>query len=114
MDDRSVTQRRYARYDADLEVAVHQDDLVLGGRIIQISRGGCLIYPALPMELKPQVEVSFHLSGDFPSINCDGEIIYNIAEKGTGVTLTGISESQQDLITQYFDARLAAQKQAKS
>ena len=114
MDDRSATHRRYARYDANLEVTVHQDDRAFGGRIIQISRGGCLIYPAFAMELKPQVEVSFHLSGDFPSINCDGEIIYNIAEKGTGVALTGISESQQDLITQYFEARLAAQKQANS
>ncbi|SRR6266700_5921832 len=114
MEAHSAKHRRYARYDADLEVKVQQDDGAFGGRIIQISQGGCLIYPALPIELAPQVEVSFHLSDDFPSINCHGEIIYNIAEKGTGVALTGISESQQDLITQYFEARLAAQKQAKS
>lgn len=114
MDDHSASRRRYARYNSDLEVTIQQEGAAFGGRITQISRGGCLIYPALPTELAPHVKVSFHLSDQLPPINCHGEIVYNIADKGTGVALTEISEFQQDLITQHFEAHQAAAKQAAS
>ena len=108
MDEHSESRRKYARYATDLEVTIHREDGVIGGRIVQISRGGCLIYPALPTDLAPHVKVSFRLSDQLPPINCHGEIVYNIADKGTGVALIEISEYQQDLITQHFEAQQAA------
>ncbi len=114
MDEQSESRRRYARFNADLEVTVHQEEGAFVGRITQISRGGCLIYPPLPAELAPHVKVSFRLSEKLPPINCHGEIVYTIADKGTGVALTEISEYQQDLITQHFEALQAAGKQTNS
>jgi PilZ domain-containing protein len=114
MDEHSAKRRKYARYKTDLEVTVQQEAGAFGGRITQISRGGCLIYPALPAELTPHVKVSFRLSDQLPPINCHGEIVYSIADQGSGVALTEISEYQQDLITQYFEAQQAAAKQSNS
>ena len=111
MDEHSVSRRRYVRYNTDLEVAIQQEGGTFGGRITQISRGGCLIYPALPAELAPHVKVSFRLSDQLPPINCYGEIVYNILDKGTGVALIALISGQIDMLVMAVPAA-AAQVQA--
>jgi PilZ domain-containing protein len=103
MDEKPLRARRYARYGTDLEIIIHQDPHPIRGRITQISRGGCLIFPALPPQPTPHLRMSFRLHQELPSINCMGEIVYNIADKGTGVALTEISEYNQELITKFFE-----------
>jgi len=49
-----------------------------------------------------------------PSINCKGEIVYSISDRGTGVAFTEISLYNQDRITQFFEKQLAAQRPAAS
>jgi hypothetical protein len=80
------------------------------GRISQVSRGGCLIFPPLPPLQATDLKMSFRLGEDLPYINCKGEIAYNIQDKGTGIAFTEISLYNQDLITNYFERQLAAGK----
>ncbi len=113
MDQPKVSRRRYARYSTDLPVTVHNEDGAFQGRITQISRGGCLIYPSLPADLPAHVKVTFNLSESLPPINCHGEIVYNIRDKGTGVALIEISEAQQDAITEFFESQVPVSKIAE-
>jgi hypothetical protein len=80
------------------------------GRIAQISRGGCLVFPPLPPHQNPELRLSFRLAEDYPYINCKGEVAYSIKDKGTGVAFTEISQYNQDLITEHFEKQLAAAK----
>lgn len=103
MDEKLLKPRRYVRYSTDLEILIHEEPHTIRRRITQISRGGCLIFPALPPQPTPHLRMSFRLDEKLPSINCMGEIIYNIAERGTGVALTEISERDQEMITHFFE-----------
>ncbi len=47
--------------------------------------------------------MSFRLADDLPEIHCQGEILYSISDKGTGIAFTEISVHNQALITQYFE-----------
>ena len=82
--------------------------------ITQISRGGCLIYPPLPSRTSTEIRLSFRLAKDLPYINCKGEIIYSINDRGTGVAFREISIFNQDLITDYFEKRRPAEQTAEA
>jgi hypothetical protein len=75
--------------------------------IVNMSRGGCLVFPAFAAESSPEIKLSFHLDDGEPPINCKGEVVYSIQDRGTGVAFTEISVYNQDRITSYFE-RLAA------
>lgn len=102
--------RNSPRYRAGLDVLVSTDSQAVETRIVQISRGGCLIFPPLPPQQDAGVRLSFRLAEGLPPINCRGEIAYSISDKGTGIAFTEISLYNQDLITQHFEGQLAAEK----
>jgi len=111
MEEPSVQNRRHPRYLADLEVIIYRQEDAIRAHIAQISRGGCLIFPPLSDPAASQLKMSFRLGEDLPYTNCKGEVAYSINDRGTGVVFTEISRYNQDLITDYFERRLAAQKQ---
>jgi hypothetical protein len=102
MDGKSLQPRRFERYKVDLEVVIQGQGGPIPARITQISRGGCMVFPALPPQPTPFLRLSFRLSPELPPINCIGEIIYSIEERGTGISLAEISENNQDMISQHF------------
>ena len=109
-----IEQRRFPRYFCDLRVTVYMDSGVAQTRIAQVSRGGCLIFPLLPHYRSPEVKISFALlEGDAP-INCKGEIVYSVKDRGTGVAFTEISIYNQDRITDFFAKTQPAGKPAGS
>lgn len=112
MADPGANKRRYPRYHADLDIIIYQPQTSIHGRIRQISRGGCLIFPPLPSLPSIPLRISFRLADDAPYINCKGEAVYSFADRGTGVAFTEISVYNQDLITAYFERQLAVEGQA--
>jgi hypothetical protein len=114
MADEGVQRRRFPRYAANIEVTVYLDSGAIHTHIPQVSRGGCLIFPPLPPHQSPGIKLSFHLGGGLPPINCKGEIVYSISDRGTGVAFTEISLYNQDRITEFFEKQLAAQRPAAS
>jgi PilZ domain len=103
MDEKSYKPRRYARYPTNLDVVIHVQPEPIHAHLLQLSRGGCQILPALPPQPTPFVKMSFRLSQELPSIDCVGEIIYSIEGKGTGIALSEISEENQEMISTYFE-----------
>ncbi len=103
-------RRRFPRYRTDLAVTVYLATGATVARISQISRGGCLIFPPLPAKVNPAVKLSFRMAEDLPFVNCKGEIVYSVMDRGTGVAFTEISQFNQDLITEYFEKQVAAGK----
>jgi c-di-GMP-binding flagellar brake protein YcgR len=106
MADQGTQRRRYPRYLAQIDAIIYLSPSPLKVRIVNISRGGCLIYPTLPPLPDPQLRISFRLSEEEPYVNCKGEVVYSIADKGTGVAFTEISIYNQERITEYFEKRL--------
>jgi hypothetical protein len=104
MEEESSEKRKFRRYPAALEVIVYQGGGTALGQIVQISRGGCLLKmppPAVAQGL--EMRLTFSLCADLPRINCKGEAIYYIADRGTGVAFKEISVHYQDLITSHFE-----------
>ena len=100
----SLEKRKFRRYPADLETIVYQRGGTVEERIVQVSRGGCLIKLPLPAVAQGmEIRLSFRLGADLPSINCKGEAVYYLAGRGVGVAFTEISAYNQDLITSYFE-----------
>jgi len=112
MAEQGAPPRRYPRYHADLDVIIYQAQNSIHGRIRQISRGGCLIFPLLPPLPSESLRISFRLRDDAPYINCRGEVVYSFEDKGTGIAFTEISIYNQDLITTHFRNQLAGEGQA--
>lgn len=108
MDEPQRPTRRFPRYHTDLDVTVSRGSLVSRSQITQISQGGCLIYPPLSAQESPEVRLSFRLDAGLPPINCKGEIVYTVVDKGTGTAFTEISPYNQDLITQHFKQKSVA------
>jgi len=71
-----------------------------------------LIFPPLPPLPSGQLRISFRLGGDAPYVNCKGEVVYSLEDKGTGVAFTEISIYNQDLIAKHFEKQLAGEGQA--
>src|SRR5438477_5829002 len=111
MQDADAPVRRHPRYVADLEVIIYRPGDAHRARITMISRGGCLIFPPLSDPTSATIKMSFRLTEDVPFINCKGQVVYIVQDQGTGVAFTEISQHNQDLITDYFERRLAAEKQ---
>ena len=104
MEEEFLQKRRFRRYPADLEAIVYQGGATSQGRIVQISRGGCLLdVPLAAAAQGLEIRLSFRLCADLPSVNCKGEVIYYIAGRGAGVVFTEISAHNQDLITSHFE-----------
>ena len=114
MGDEGAQRRRYPRYSCDLRVTVYMDTGVAQTRISQVSRGGCLIFPLLPSHKSPEVKVSFALLEGDPPINCKGEIVYSVKDRGTGVAFSEISIYNQDRLTEFFEKTQPAEKAAGS
>lgn len=109
MADPGASQRRYPRYHTDVDIIIYQGQSSIRGRIKQISRGGCLLFPPLPPLSNQPLRISFRLSENAAYINCKGEVVYRFEDKGTGIAFTEISIYNQDLITGHFEKQLAAQ-----
>ena len=104
MEVQPLQNRRFRRYPADLETIVYQGGGTARGRIVQISRGGCLL--KMPAPAAPQgvvLRLSFRFGEDLPNINCKGEAVYYVVDRGAGVAFTEISAYNQDLITSHFE-----------
>ena len=114
MGEEGAQRRRFPRYPCDLRVTVYLESKIVQTRIPQVSRGGCLIFPSLPDHNIPEIKLSFSLSDGHPPINCKGEIVYNIRDRGTGVAFTEISIHNQERITEFFEKTQPAVKPAGS
>lgn len=112
MPDEGIQRRRYPRYPTSLEATVYLAAGAMEAHIVQISRGGCLIFPPLPSQTSPAIKLSFQLAGDMPSINCKAEIVYSILDRGSGIAFTEISEFNRDLIRDFFEAKTATKDPA--
>jgi len=112
MGEGGIEKRRFPRYPCGVRVTVYMDSGVAQTRISQVSRGGCLIFPLLPHYKSPEVKISFALLEGDPPINCKGEIVYSIKDRGTGVAFTEISIYNQDRITEFFETIQPAEKPA--
>lgn len=110
MADEGIQRRRFRRYQASLNAMVYLPSGAVQARIVQISRGGCMIFPLLPSQPSPGIKLSFRLAEELPYINCKAEIVYNVVDRGTGVAFSEISEYNQDLITEFFEKQPAAEK----
>lgn len=108
MADEGIQRRRFPRYPANLDVTVYLDSGATQTHMPQISRGGCLIFPPLPPHQSPAIKLSFQLGDGLPSVNCKGEIVYSVRDRGTGVAFTEISIYNQDRITEFFEKPQAA------
>jgi len=108
MGEPRIEKRRHPRYHTDVEIIIYQGQETLQGRVRQISRGGCLIYPPLPPLPSQPLRLSFRLKEDAAYINCKGEVVYTFADKGTGIAFTEISIYNQDLITEHFENQTSA------
>jgi hypothetical protein len=100
--DSAPQRRRYPRYRTDLEVTVYLGTKAVPARISNISRGGCLIFPPLAIQQSAEIKLSFRLEDDLGPVNCKGEIVYTINDRGTGVAFSEISIHNQDRITEFF------------
>ena len=104
MEEELSQKRRFRRYPADLETIVYQGGGTAQGRIMQISRGGCLLKMPPPAGAQGTVmRLSFRLCVGLPNINCKGEAVYYVADRGAGVAFIEISAYYQDLITSHFE-----------
>lgn len=110
MADEGIQRRRFPRYPASLEATVYLATGAIRAHITQISRGGCLIFPPLPSQPSPGVKLSFRLAEEKPYINCKGEIVYSVVDRGTGIAFSEISEHNLDLITEFYEKQPAAGK----
>ena len=103
-----VQRRRYPRYRCELSVTLYLGSGIIQSSIVNISRGGCLLFPPFTPQGSPEVKLSFFLENGQPPVNCKGEVVYTIGDRGTGVAFTEISLFNQDRITAYFDKLAAA------
>lgn len=103
MGEGGIEKRRFPRYSCDLRVTVYTNSSVVQTRIAQVSRGGCLTFPLLPASKSPDLKISFALAEGEPPINCKGEVVYSVKDRGTGVAFTEISIYNQDRITEFFE-----------
>lgn len=107
MAGESQEKRKYPRHRCDFAVTVYTGAGPISSTIVQISLGGCLIHPTLPAQPEPAIRLSFRLAEDMPPVNCKGEIVYSIADRGTGVAFTEISAFCKELIATHFEQRSA-------
>jgi hypothetical protein len=110
MPEDGIQRRRHPRYPCNVAVTVYLDSAIIQTRIPQISRGGCLIFPPLPAHKSPEIKLSLTLEDGLPSVNCKGEIVYTINDRGSGVAFTEISIYNQDRITSFFANQPSAEK----
>jgi hypothetical protein len=114
MPDEGLQRRRYPRYPTSLDATVYLATGAIEARIVQISRGGCLIFPPLPQQPSAGIKLSFQLTPDMPSINCKAEIVYSIMDRGSGIAFTEISEYNRELIRDHFEKAPAEEKSPAS
>lgn len=109
MADEGIQKRRYPRYRTDVPAMVYQGAKSFTARVVQISRGGCLIYPPVDSRQGNEIKLSLQLGAELPSINCRAEIVYSINDRGSGVAFSEISLYNQDRISEYCEKNLVAE-----
>ncbi len=109
MPDPPPQRRRFPRYQADLPATLYLESGVMQVRVKNLSRGGFFVSPPLLGLQSPQVKVSFQLEEGEPPINCKGEVLYTIADRGSGIVFTEISGHNLDRITASFERQEAAE-----
>jgi hypothetical protein len=109
MPGEPVQRRKYPRYRCNIPVTVYLSSGIAEGRIVNISQGGCLLFPPVSPQGSPGIKLSFRLTDDEePPINCKGEVVYTIGDRGTGVAFTEISLFNQERIAAHFEKLAAA------
>ena len=110
MADQGLTEkepgrRQYPRYKTNFPATLTTDKGGLETHIIQISRGGCLVFSSILLFTDPKVDLTFQLDEELPLFRITGRIIYTIHNKGTGIAFSGLSEMERDSIERFFSGR---------
>ena len=95
-------RRRYRRYNTNIPASITTDKGKSQTNIIQISRGGCLVFPPKIQFSDPNVNLTFQLVERLPSFRTAGRIIYTIHNRGCGIVFSGFSEMERDGIEGFF------------
>jgi c-di-GMP-binding flagellar brake protein YcgR len=100
-------ERRSPRFRVNLDATVYVESATVRTRITSLSLGGCLVYPPLSPTPSTVIRLSFLLPDGATSINCKGEIVYTIHDRGTGIAFTEISQYHQERIAEFFEGQPA-------
>ncbi len=111
MADDPQQRRRFPRYPIRAEVTVYLASGAFQSTITQLSLGGCLILPAIPPQPTTSIKLSFRLSPELPYINCKGEIVYSIMDRGSGVAFREISAYNLELVAQFLETHSTPEPQ---
>ena len=110
MADQGLTEkepgrRQYRRYKTNFPATLTTDKGEFQTHIIQISRGGCLVFSSILLFTDPKVDLTFQLDEELPLFRTTGQIIYTIHNKGTGIAFSGLSEMERDAIVRFFSGQ---------
>ncbi len=110
MADQGLTEkepgrRQYPRYKTNFPATLTTDKGGFETHIIQISRGGCLVFSSIVLYTDPKVDLTFQLDEELPLFRITGRIIYTIHNKGTGIAFSGLSEMERDAIVRFFSGQ---------
>ena len=98
-------KRQHPRYKTNIPGTLTTDKGEFQIDIIQISRGGCLVFSSIVLFTDPNVDITFQLDEGLPFFRTSRRIIYTIHNKGTGITFSGLSEMERDAIDKFFSGR---------
>ncbi len=107
MADQGLTEkepgrRQYPLYKTNFPATLTTDKGEFQTHIIQISRGGCLVFPPILPFTDPNVDITFQLDEGVPSFRTSGQIIYTIQNLGSGIAFSGLSERERDAIDKFI------------
>ncbi len=98
-------KRQHPRYKTNIPATLTTDKGDFQVNIINISRGGCLVFSSILLFTDPKVDLTFQLDEELPLFRTTGRIIYTIHNKGMGITFSGLSEMERDAIERFFSER---------
>ena len=94
--------RQHPRYKTNFPATLTTDKGEFQTHIIQISRGGCLVFPPILPFTDPNVDITFQLDEEVPSFRTSGQISYTIQNLGSGIAFSGLSERERDAIDKFI------------
>ena len=95
-------KRQHPRYKTNIPGTLTTDKGEFQIDIIQISRGGCLVFSSIVLFTDPKVDLTFQVDEGQPLFRTTGRIIYTIHNKGTGIAFSGLSKMEGDAIDRFF------------
>ena len=98
-------RRQYPRYKTNIPATLTTDKGEFQINIIQIGRGGCLVFSSLLLFTLPKVDLTFQLDEGLPLFRITGRILYTIHNKGTGIAFSGLSGMERDAIERFLSGR---------